>query len=634
MSSPYRHPSSPRSRPFSTKHAAKTLVHHLQKHVGLGIVCAVAYFDPGNWSVDLQAGADFGYRPMLFVLLLSGLGAIVLQTMSCRLGCVTGIDLASHCRLLLHDHPKHPKLVRRAILYPLYVCAEIAIISTDLAELLGSAVGLSLLFPKLPLWTAVLLTAFDVLIFLFFADPSRGEGRPVRLFEFIIMGLVLTVFVCFVVLLVKVNPDWPNVFLGYIPSKGLFQAKPDAVYAAVGILGATIMPHALFLGSYLATHDRVSEAPVETVLPGPVTSQSPISRLKTSFVNLFKVSSADRAASSKDYRSKYGERENNSLSFVRLHLNHNIVDIVTSLSLVALPINSAILILAATVFFNKPDFAPGTTIGLFDAHDLIKTHIGSGSAIVFALALICAGQTSSITATLAGQVVSEGFIEWRVSPFLRRLITRLIGLVPSVAVAVAVGKDGIDKLLVASQVILSVVLPFVAFPLIYLTSSTMVMRVRNPETPSVSLSIPSRANSEMDSNAVEKVIVHQQVEGEPERLSPTEVTSIPVTVPAIPAIPPATLSSAEDSSSAGAEPISKSPEVVEGVEDPAVGTASNQDSIPDSVRVVGTLVEPIKDETYLDFALGRVMTTLAYMIWAVILVANAYAIVMLALGQT
>ncbi|KAK7468654.1 Manganese transporter smf1 [Stygiomarasmius scandens] len=605
----YPPPRSPRTASgFSVKNAVTPLIHHVKNHVGLGIVCAVAYFDPGNWSVDLQAGADFGYRPMLFVLLLSGLGAIVFQTLSCRLGCITGIDLASHCRLLLHNHPKHPKLVRRAILYPLYVSAEIAIISTDLAELLGSAVGLSLLFPKLPLWTAVLLTAVDVLIFLFFADPSRGNGRPVRLFEFIIMVLVMTVFACFVVLLVRVNPDWPRVFLGYIPSKGLFQAKPDAVYAAVGILGATIMPHALFLGSYLSTQDRVSEAPVDTTLPSPNVSHNPTSKLKALFRNLFKVSRADRAAAtSTDYRSKHGERENNSISFIRLHLNHNLVDIVSSLSLVAFPINSAILILAATVFFNKPDFAPGTTIGLFDAHDLIKSHIGSGSAVVFALALICAGQTSSITATLAGQVVSEGFIEWRVSPFLRRLITRLIGLVPSVAVAVSVGKDGIDRLLVASQVILSVVLPFVAFPLIYLTSSAVVMRVRNPE-----------ASSSSEIDADEKAVVQQastpelSLDGRP----------IPIST-----IPP----SAEDIT--GTQHITMASEVVEGA-DPGIETASSQSDIPDSVVVDTNIVGTVKDDAYLDFAVGRIVTTLSYMIWAVIVVANAYAIVMLALGQT
>lgn len=225
----------------------RTSVHHFKKHVGVGIICSVAYFDPyaihlnvgnrcwtyiyiyyrGNWSVDLQAGSSFGYRPMLFVILLTGLGAILFQVshVFTRQGGQAGIfhnldsclptrlrnrawwissflfkincdrlldilDLASHCRLLLHDHPRHPRLVRRLVLYPLYVLAEVAIVATDLAELLGSAIGLCLLFPNLPLWAGVVLTAVDVLVFLSISNPSQSGGRPVKIFEYTIIGLV------------------------------------------------------------------------------------------------------------------------------------------------------------------------------------------------------------------------------------------------------------------------------------------------------------------------------------------------------------------------------------------------------------------------------------------------------------
>ncbi|ETW87567.1 Mn2+ and Fe2+ transporter of the NRAMP family [Heterobasidion irregulare TC 32-1] len=420
-------------RPHRLVTTYQTAFHHVKKHAGVGIVCAVAYFDPGNWSVDMQAGSSFGYRPMLFVILMAGLGAVVLQTMAAKLGCVTGADLASHCRLLLYNRPKHRLLIRYGVLYPLYVLCEIAIISTDLAELLGSAIGLVLLFPKLPLWSAVLLTATDVLVFLIIGDPTRGHGRPVRMFEFSVIILVAAVFVCFLILLAKIGADWPHVFLGFVPSKKLFESKPNAIYTAVGILGATVMPHAIFLGSFLATQDRVRP-------------------------------------------------DNNSLEFIQAHLGHGIVDMVMSLLGVAVPINSAILVIAATVFFQDgdPDDAPA---GLFDAHDLIRDHIGKAAASMFALALLCAGQTASITATLAGQIVSEGFIEWRISPFLRRLITRLIGLIPSMVVAIAVGREGIDTLLIASQVTLSIVLPFVVLPLVWLTSSSAVMTVNKP-TPS------------------------------------------------------------------------------------------------------------------------------------------------------
>ncbi|KAK0473269.1 smf Mn2+ and Fe2+ transporter [Armillaria novae-zelandiae] len=435
-----------------------TILYHVKTHVGIGIVCAVAYFDPGNWSVDLQAGSSFGYRPMLFVILMAGLGAIVLQTLSCKLGCVTGLDLAAHCRLLLHDHPKHPLLVRRLV----------AIIATDLAELLGSAIGICLIFPSLPLWAGVVITALDVFVFLLISDPTHKHSR---LFEVAVIALVMSVFTCFVVLLVKVKPDWPRVFMGYIPSKVLFKSDPDA---SVGILGATVMPHALFLGSFMATQDRHSPPPRPDQATEPdLPLYNLSSRVRKGIKELFAMSATDT-----DIRVVEAKRENHSPAFIQQHLKHEMVDVISSLLLLAVPINSAILVMAATVFYSVPqDTSDITVAGLFDAHDLIKARIGKGAAFVFALALILAGQTSGITATLAGQIVSQGFINWRVSPFLRRLLTRALALVPSVVVAVAVGREGIDSLLVVSQVILSVVLPFVAFPLIWLTSSRRVMRV-------------------------------------------------------------------------------------------------------------------------------------------------------------
>ncbi|PSR80736.1 hypothetical protein PHLCEN_2v6652 [Hermanssonia centrifuga] len=367
----------PKSRLHRYSRAAVT---HVKKHVGVGIVCSVAYFDPGNWSVDLQAGSQFGYRPMLFVVLLAGLGAIVLQSLASKLGCVTGLDLASHCRLLLHDRPQHRRLIRFLLLYPLYALCEIAIISTDLAELLGSAIGLCLLFPSLPLWSAVLLTACDVFIFLIIGDPSRNGGRPAKLFEISIIVLVLTVFVCFVVLLVQVQPDWSDAFMGYIPSAQLFDSHTDVLYTAVGILGATVMPHGLFLGSFLATQNRI-DTPLQP-LPHPVQTSGSThigtrSRLSAWWKSLFAVSRSERILAVREYRNKYG-RENNELVFVKAHLSHGLVDIVTSLFGIAVPINSAILILAAAVFFHGEGTAARSPASLFDAYDLIKDHIGKG----------------------------------------------------------------------------------------------------------------------------------------------------------------------------------------------------------------------------------------------------------------
>ncbi|OSD05931.1 natural resistance-associated macrophage protein [Trametes coccinea BRFM310] len=584
----YRTPSISDAPSWRTRfgYSVRTITRHVTKHVGVGIVCSVAYFDPGNWSVDLQAGSLFGYRPMLFVILLAGLGAMVLQSLAFKLGCVTGLDLASHCRVLLHDRPRHKRLIRFGVLYPLYVLSEVAIVSTDLAELLGSAIGLCLIFPSIPLWAAVLITASDVLIFLVLGDPSRGHGRPVKLFEYTVMALVAAVFICFIVLLARVGPDWGQTFLGFIPSKGLFQTQPDALYTAVGILGATVMPHALFLGSYLATQDRVAPAPV---LPVPASAETTtfVQKIRDWFKSLFAVSRAERIAASREYRDKYG-RQNNELAFVRAHLTHGLVDVIVSLLAVAVPINSAILVIASAVFFKDGSSASSAPAGLFDAHDLIKQRIGAAAAFIFALALLCAGQTASITATLAGQIVSEGFIEWRVSPFLRRIITRLIGLIPSMVVAIAVGRPGIDTLLVASQVALAIVLPFVAAPLIWLTSSKSVMSVRREE-------LSPAESSASEQPTVSPMLSIHPVADRIEEVLPPEAGSRPMD-----------------------EDEKETTVVVEKVEHASHDTEEDASVAGDS---------------YISFANHWSITSISAVIFLIILAANVYAIVMLALGE-
>ncbi|KAI0662546.1 natural resistance-associated macrophage protein [Cubamyces menziesii] len=565
---------------------------HVTKHIGVGIVCSVAYFDPGNWSVDLQAGSLFGYRPMLFVVLMAGLGAMVLQSLAFKLGCVTGLDLASHCRILLHDRPRYKRVVRYAILYPLYVLSEIAIVSTDLAELIGSAIGLCLIFPSIPLWAAVLITASDVLIFLVLGDPSRGRGRPVKVFEFTVMALVAAVFICFLILLVRVSPDWGATFLGFIPSKGLFQTQPDALYTAVGILGATVMPHALFLGSYLATQDRIAPAPT---LPNPVSSEAATLRGKVAewFKSLITISRAERIAASREYRDKYG-RQNNELTFVRAHLTHGLVDVIASLLAVAVPINSAILVIASAVFFKDGSSGAAAPAGLFDAHDLIMAHIGKAAAFIFALALLCAGQTASITATLAGQIVSEGFLEWRVSPFLRRIITRLIGLIPSVVVAIAVGKRGIDTLLVASQVALAIVLPFVAAPLILLTSSKSVMSVRRGQTAAQG---PAALVNELS-------------------------TPLPAVPPALPI---------SDRIEQGPHLEATATFSIDEDEKDATAAVDKDEPSPHDRSEDASVAEV--EDGYISFANHWLVTVISSLIFLIILAANVYAIVMLALGK-
>ncbi|KAF8174935.1 natural resistance-associated macrophage protein-domain-containing protein [Pholiota molesta] len=474
------------------RRAGSIVIHHAKKHTGVGVVCAVAYFDPGNWGVDLQAGSEYGYW-LLFVVLLAGLFAVFLQVLATRLGCVTGIDLGSHTRLLLYNRPKHTLLYRWLGLYPLYVLAEVAIIATDLAELLGSAIALCMLFPSLELWHGVLITAFDVLLVFAMGDPLRG--KPVKMFELLIAALVLAVLVCMIVIITKVGVNWAHAFEGYIPTKHIFAS--GGVYTSVGILGATIMPHSLFLGSTLATQDRVSFRSTGRVSSSsltPVNSKEaeaagllPAKRVEeVSFIRRLyedckgSVLGAFRKPPGRDYTTaatRHSEHRNNPFEFVRAHIYHGTFDVVGSLLGFAVMINSLILMLAAAVFFYGNTTTNGPA-SLFDAYDLIRDLVGQPAATLFAIALLCAGQSSSIIATVAGQAVSEGFIRWRVSPVIRRLATRLLAIIPSMAVALVVGRQGIDKLLVTSQVVLSIVLPFITFPLLYCTSSKAIMSVR------------------------------------------------------------------------------------------------------------------------------------------------------------
>ncbi|EJD04338.1 Nramp-domain-containing protein [Fomitiporia mediterranea MF3/22] len=612
-----RRPDALQRRVQNVKTVCTTVGRHMKHHFGVGIVCAVAYFDPGNWSTDLLAGSQFGYK-LLFVVLLAGLGAVVLQILSCKLGCVTGLDLASHCRLLMHDHPRYPRLVRYVFLYPLYVLSELAIVSTDIAELLGSAIGLVLLIPSLPLPVAVLLTATDVIFILAVGDPTKGRRKPVRIFEMIIIVLVLIVFCCFIVLLVRVRPHWPDVFAGYLPSKGL--AEPSALYAAVGIIGATVMPHALYLGSHLATHDRVNSRPESRSGLPPPSIQLPLTRgaiFKKAIKSLFAVRPVRRHGGDDqlDTWTPYGERKNNTLAFVKAHYTHGIWDLVVNLLGFAVLINSAILILSSAVFFFGPGkTANGAPAGLFDAFDLIRDIVGRPAAVVFAIALISSGQSASITATLAGQIVSEGFIQWSISPFLRRLVTRLLGLIPSMLVAIIVGRAGIDTLLVISQVVLSIVLPFVMFPLVWLTSSSVVMRVQKPRE-SV-LVTPDSEESEKSEDDEEK-----KAESSSKRESITEdyLEEEEIEVPDDDVPDPVELD------------IQETEIEIETKEKKAKDRArtESKDAYDETVAVPLSVGDTTSE--YVDYSNGWPLTILSYAIWIVILIANGYLIVTLAI---
>ncbi|BGP22227.1 metal iron transporter [Rhodotorula toruloides] len=567
---------------------AKKAGNALRRHaafIGPGVIASVAYLDPGNWSTDLAAGSQFGYSH-LFIIFLAGMMALLFQLLSTRLGCVSDYDLATHCRFALYDRPSPYKLYYRyLLLYPLYVLAEIGIVMTDLAELLGSAIAINLVIPRIPLWACVLLTSLDVLLILLLFNqyPARTVTRSMRYFELLIGVLVIVVLASFVAMLVKVGPVWKDVFLGYVPGSGI--VGNGGIYIAVGIVGATVMPHAFYIGSKMATmrrlkpedygevshpssrgidtdddHDESKElkpssastntavepepAPqrgrLASLLPSPRrparirsdTASSP-SRPRAYFPSIhlpqpvslghvgFDLGALTRARTrsrspAQERRRTPAERRDGegeetteapmdevakthrlrprpTLACVRAHLTHASMDVALSLVGFALVVNSCILILGAAVFYYGDGRAQGRDAGgvsdLFDAYELVKEYLGQAFAYLFAIALFAAGQSASLTVTLSGQIVSEGMIAWRTKPWKRRLITRCIGIIPSLAVAVSVGRQGIDVLLVGSQVALSIVLTFVMIPLIIFTSQHSIMAI--PHAPSTLPAAPS-----------------------------------------------------------------------------------------------------------------------------------------------
>ena len=368
---------------------------------GPGYMVAVGYMDPGNWATDLAGGARFGYV-LLSVILLSNLMAILLQALALKLGIATGRDLAQACR----DHYSRP------VSFVLWVLCEIAIAACDLAEVIGSAIALNLLF-GIPLLWGVCLTVLDVLLILLL------QNKGFRYLEAFVIALVVTIGACFAVELIMAQPVMADVMKGLIPRTDVV-TNPAMLYIAIGILGATVMPHNLYLHSSIVQTRKV--------LP--------------------------------DQASK---RE--AIRFATLDS--------TVALLFAFFINAAILILAAATF-NQTGHQEVADIG--DAYRLLAPLLGTTFAsTLFAIALLASGQNSTITGTLAGQIVMEGFLNIRLPAWLRRLITRLIAIIPAVIVTAMYGEKGAGSLLILSQVILSLQLSFAVIPLVYFTSQRKKM---------------------------------------------------------------------------------------------------------------------------------------------------------------
>jgi len=371
---------------------------------GPALLVSVGYMDPGNWATDLQAGASYRYG-LLWVVALSSLMAIIVQVCAARLGVVMGKDLAQACR----DH--YPAWTR----WPNWLSCELAIAATDLAEVLGSAVALNLLF-DIPLFWAVLITAFDVLLLL------ALQGFGMRLIEAVVLVLVATIGACFYIELFILPQTVPNFReMGHALLRP-WLGEMEMVYLAIGIIGATVMPHNLYLHSALVQSRQL------------------------------------------------GSDEGS----IRRALRFNSLDAVLALSLAFL-VNAAILVLAATVFHGKVHFDEDTD-WIRVAYQMLTPLLGTAAAsTLFAVALLASGQSSTITGTLAGQVVMEGFLRWQVRPWVRRLVTRLVAIVPAVVV-IGLRSDGsVTRLINLSQVVLALQLPLALFPLLHFTSSRRYM---------------------------------------------------------------------------------------------------------------------------------------------------------------
>lgn len=369
--------------------------------IGPGYLVAVGYMDPGNWATSLAGGAAFGYT-LLFVALLSNIMAILLQSLCARLAIASGRDLAQACR----------DAFPRWVSIPLWLFAELAIIATDLAEVIGTAIGLNLLF-GIPLEIGIFITAADVFLILWL------QNKGFRWIEAFIIALLAVIAACFLVQIAMADPDWGAVIAGFAPSTEIV-TNPDMLYIALGIIGATVMPHNLYLHSGI----------VQT-----------------------------RA---------FGQDPGQKRQALRLATWDSTIAL-----MLALIVNSSILILAAATFH-----ASGNTeiVEIDQAHALLSPLLGGAIApTLFGIALLCCGLNATVTATMSGQIVMEGFIAFRISPVMRRLITRLIAIVPAMAVILLYGSEETGQLLILSQVVLSFQLPFAIVPLVMFTASRAKM---------------------------------------------------------------------------------------------------------------------------------------------------------------
>ncbi|KAK6454400.1 manganese transporter [Scheffersomyces xylosifermentans] len=419
--------------------------------IGPGLLISVAYMDPGNYATGITAGASNKYS-LLFIVFLSNIIAIFLQTLCIKLGSVTGYDLARCCREYL---PKWLNIT-------LWILAECAIVATDVAEVIGSAIALNILL-KIPLPAGVVITIVDVLFVLAAYRNDSSSTRFVKMFEYAVGFLVMAVVICFAIELSKVHANAAEVFRGYVPSKEMFQ--DGGMTIATSIIGSTVMIHSLFLGSGLV-QPRLREYDVVNGL--------------INLDDLFDES--DDEKSTKSQREKEADyfyhKYKPSYQSIKYSLKYSIIELILTLLTLALFVNSAILIVAGSSLYDTPE---AVDADLYTIHYLLSKNIAPVVGTIFMLALLFSGQSAGIVCTIAGQIVSEGHINWTVKPWMRRLITRAISIIPCLIISLCIGRNGLGTALNISQVVISILLPPLTAPLIYFTCKKSIMKVELPK---------------------------------------------------------------------------------------------------------------------------------------------------------
>ncbi|KAK6455416.1 manganese ion transporter [Scheffersomyces xylosifermentans] len=498
------------------------------RFIGPGLMVSVAYMDPGNYSTAVAAGSAYKYN-LLFSILLSNCLAIFLQILAAKLGAVTGLDLAANCKA---------NFSFKTNLF-IYILAEIAIIATDLAEVVGTAISLNILF-KLPLFAGVILTVVDVLIVLMAYRP-KGPLLFIRIFESFVSILVAATVVCFAIELYQVSHDPEinfsvgEVMRGFLPNEKVIDSSDrkggNGLFLSLAILGATVMPHSLYLGSGLV-QARLKDFDIKhgfykpfglTSKPAPTDEDSlqplesstsdtenNITPLATPYDGDLNINNPRHRFEKDNDSASVDEDENDhyrpSIHAINDTMSYTIVELVISLFTVALFVNAAILIVAGatlnTGYSNNPEGGSSRMLhhdddhhdddhkgdesdsednyqnaDLFTIYHLLSKHLSPTAGFVFALALLCSGQSAGVVCTLAGQMVSEGFLDWSLPPVTRRLITRGLAIAPCLFVVSFSGREGLAKILNTSQVVLSVLLPVVTAPLILFTCSKEIMKV-------------------------------------------------------------------------------------------------------------------------------------------------------------